>query len=264
MKKETKLFKKIEQLLKQLNLGRYLHRFGPKKYQLKHHLHALLMMEAFQLSFRRAEKLLEMFGIKVPTYSALCKRRQKIPSWIWQKLMLLTSGLRHETVAIDMTGFSRTNPSHHYIKRIDSKDLVKSYAKTSMLYDVDNHKVITLHTKLKLRHELKDVKLLLGSYCRMQCLLADKAYDAEWFHEYCFDKGIQTIIPKKKNIHRGFYRKKQMKNFSEEVYHQRSLIESGFSAIKRKYGSSVSGKGSASINSELSCKAIAHNLELKH
>src|SRR3989338_914791 len=261
-KRECKLLKKVSKLLKQLNQREYLHRFGPKKYKLKHHLFALLIMEAYQLSLRRVEIMLEMFGILVPSYSALCKRRKKIPSWIWNKLVSLTSGLQHENAAIDMTGFSRTNPSHHYIKRIDRKDLVKSYAKTSMLYDVDNHKVITLHTKMRLRHEMKDAKLLLGSYCKMQCLLADKAYDAEWLHEYCFERGIKTIIPKKKNIHRGFYRRKQMKNYSDEKYHQRSNIESGFSAIKRKYGGYVSGKSLKSINSELSCKAIAHNLRL--
>ena len=93
-------------------------------------------------------------------------------------------------------------------------------------------------------------------------MLADKAYDAEWLHKYCFEKNIQTIIPKKKNVKRGFYRRKQMKNYSEEIYHRRSLIESGFSAIKRKYGSFVKGKSLTSINSELSCKALAHNLNL--
>jgi len=264
MKNSCKLIKKLELLLKQLNLGRYLHRFGPKKYQLKHHVFALIVMEAFQLSLRRVEKLLEMFGIKAPTYSALCKRRKKIPSWIWNKLVLLTSGLKHANVAIDMTGFSRTNPSHHYLVRVYRAGYRKGYAKISMLYDVESHKVITLHTRLKPTHEMKDAKLILGSYCRMQCLLADKAYDAEWIHEYCFERGVQTIIPKKINIHRGFYRRKQMKNYSEEKYHQRSNIESGFSAIKRKYGSSVSGKSLSSINSELSCKAISHNLNLNH
>ena len=262
MKKEIKLLKKLEQLLKQLNLGRYLHRFGPKKYQLKHHLFALITMEAFQLSLRRVEKLLMMLEIKVPTYSALCKRRKKIPSTIWQSLIKITSGLQHDAVAIDATGFSRTNPSYHFIKRIDRINPIKRYAKLSILYDVDNHKVLTLHTRVKPSHDIKDAKLLLRNYCKMQRLLADKAYDAEWLHEYCFKRGIQTIIPKKKNILRGRFRKKQMKNFSEEVYHRRSNIESGFSAIKRKYGGSVSGKSSTSIKTELSCKAIAHNLEL--
>ena len=221
-------------------------------------------MEAYKLSLRRVEKMLEMFGIKVPTYSALCKRRKKIPSRIWEKLLLITSGFKHETVAIDATGFSMTNPSHHYLVRVYRMGYRKSYAKLSMLYDVENNKVITLHTRVKPAHEIKDAKLLLRKYCAMKCLLADKAYDAEWLHEYCFERKIQTIIPKKKNIHRGRFRKKQMRNYSEEKYHQRSLIESGFSAIKRKYGGFISGKSLSSINTEVSCKAIAHNLELLH
>jgi len=263
MRKEIKLVKKLEQLLKQLNCRSYLHHFGPKKYQLKHHLFALITMEAFQLSLRRVEKFLIMFGIKVPTYSALCKRRKKIPTIIWQKLILTTSGLKHGNVAIDATGFSRTNPSFHFVKRIDRTNPVKGYAKLSMIYDVVNKKIVILHTRIKSAHDIRDAKLLVGK-CKIKCLLADKAYDAEWFHEYCFWKGIQTIIPKKEWTKKGFFRRKQMKNFSEEKYHQRSLIESGFSAIKRKYGSSVSGRSLASINTELSCKAIAHNLELKH
>src|SRR3989344_4921889 len=137
MKKTCKLFKKLEQMLKQLNCRSYLHHFGPKKYKLKHHLFALILMEAYQLSLRRVEKMLEMFGFKCPTYSALCKRRKKMPSWIWNKLMLLTSGLQHKNAAIDMTGFSRTNPSYHYLRRCYANEYRKSYAKTSMLYDVD-------------------------------------------------------------------------------------------------------------------------------
>ena len=148
MKREVKLLIKIQRLLKQLNFGRYLHRFGPKKYQLKHHLFALLIMEAYQLSLRRVEITLTMLGIVVPTYSALCKRRKKIPSWIWNKLVSLTSGLQHENAAIDMTGFSRTNPSQHYLKRCFSDIYRKGYAKTSVIYDVDRHKVIALHTKI--------------------------------------------------------------------------------------------------------------------
>jgi len=262
VKRETKLIKKLSGLLKQLNCRDYLHYFGPKKFKLKQHLFALITMEAFQLSLRRVEKLLLMFDIQTPTYSALCKRRKKIPTAIWLGLMKLTSGLQHEVVAIDATGFSRTNPSFHYIKRIDSKNPVKNYAKLSMLYDVLHHKVITLHTRVKPAHEIRDAKLLIGSCCQVSCLLADKAYDAEWLHEYCFERKIKTIIPKKINIIRGRFRKIQQINFSQEKYHKRSNIESGFSAIKRKYGGSVLGKSLASVNSELSCKALAHNLSL--
>ena len=193
-KKECRLLKKVSKALKQLNQREYLHRFGPKKYKLKQHLFALLIMESYQLSLRRVEKMLEMFGFKTPTYSALCKSRKKIPSMIWKRLILLTSGLQHENVAIDMTGFSRANPSFHYLRITNGN--MKSYAKTSMVYDIDSHKVIALLTRIKLRHEMKDAKLLIRSL-DVKCLLADKAYDAEWLHQYCFELGIKTIIPKK-------------------------------------------------------------------
>lgn len=264
MKKEIRLTRKIKRLLVRIGAPRWLHRFGPKKYQLKHHLVALVLMEAFQLSLRRVEKLLGMFGIKVPTFSALCKRRKKIPTWIWKSLMAMSAGMEHETVAIDATGFSRTNPSFHFVKRIDREQPIRNYARMSMLFDVDKRKVIALHVRTKPAHEIRDVKTLLNGYCKMQCFLADKAYDAEWLHEWCFDRNVQTYIPSRKRVKKGFYRRKQMKNYSEKVYHQRSLIESGFSAIKRKYGGSVSGKGLSSIRTELSCKALAHNLGLEH
>jgi transposase len=263
MKRGIKLVKKFELLLKQLNCRSYLHHFGPKKYKLKHHLFALVAMQALRLSLRRVEYILKIFGIKAPTYSALCKSRKKIPTIIWQKLISMTAGLQHENVAIDATGFSRTNPSQHYLRRCFSNEYRKGYAKMSALYDIERRKIIALKIGTKPRHDVMDVKHLLRNQ-KMNYLLADKGYDAEFLYKICYKKGIKTIIPVKKKNKRGFYRKLQMKNYSEEKYHQRSLIESGFSAIKRKYGNHVNSKSLISINSELSCKALACNLELKH
>ena len=66
----------------------------------------------------------------------------------------------------------------------------------------------------------------------------------------------------KKTSKRGFYRRKMLKNYSEEIYHQRSLIESGWSSVKRKCGGNVSGKNWKSINAEIYEKMICHNLNL--
>jgi len=125
MKKEIRLVKKLELLLKRINCPRWLHHFGPKKFKFYQHGFALLMKEVLRCSFRRCEQLLEMFGIKVPTYSALCKMRKRIPVWIWNSLLKLTAGVNQDIIAIDSTGFSRTNPSFHYVKRINSKKPVK-------------------------------------------------------------------------------------------------------------------------------------------
>ncbi|MBU2523296.1 MAG: transposase [Nanoarchaeota archaeon] len=98
----------------------------------------------------------------------------------------------------------------------------------------------------------------------MKRLFGDKGYYAEFIHEYCFHHNIQTIIPKKKNVRRGFYRKKQLMNYSDEEYHQRSLIESCFGSLKRKYGGYVLSKKFTSIQSEIYRKAICHNLSLEN
>ena len=262
MKKEVSLVKKIGFLLKQLNCREFLHHFGPKKYKFKQHASALLLKEACKMSFRRVSSLLSMFNLAVPSYSALCKMRKRIPRWIWEQMLRLTSGVKYEQIAIDGTGFSRTNPSYHYINRINRRKPIKRYAKLSALFDTKSKKFCALRIRAKPRHDIKDAKYLLKRVEIQSTLYGDSAYDVEWLHELCFDKCVQTQIKPKKNVRRGFYRKKQMKNYSDEKYHQRSLIESGFGSLKRKYGGSVSGKGIDSINSEIYCKAIAHNIGL--
>jgi transposase len=53
-----------------------------------------------------------------------------------------------------------------------------------------------------------------------------------------------------------------MKRYSEEEYHQRSLIEAGFGSLKRKYGGYVLAKKDRAVKAEIYCKAIAHNMNL--
>jgi len=262
MKKEAKLVKKVEHLLKQIGCPRWLHQFGPKKYKFKQHALALLLKETFRFSFRRISNLLSMLGFEVPSYSALCKMRKRIPLWIWNSLLKLTAGNNHFEVAIDGTGYSLTSPSSYYVQRIDRKKPIKRFTKLSALYSIKRRKFIALKIRARPRHDVKDVKYLLKQNGSMKKLFGDSAYDAEWIHKECFHKGIQTIIKPRKNVKKGFFRKKQMKKYSEKKYHQRSLIESGFSSIKRRYGTSVLSKSLVTQRAEIYCRAIAHNISL--
>jgi len=261
-KKEVKLVKKLNGYLKQLNCRSYLHHFGPKKYKFVHHALALLLKESLKSSFRRIEILMDLLDIKVPTYSALCKSRKKIPTELWNSLLKLTAGETSGVTAIDGTGFSRTNPSFHYVKRIDAKKPVKRYAKLSALFDIKRKKFLALRIRAKPRHDVKDVKPLLRQSKMIESALMDSAYDSESVFEYCWNRNIRAIVKPKKRAKKGFYRKKQRRYFSEEEYHQRSLIESGFGSLKRKYGGSVSAKKSKNLKTEIYCKAICHNMGL--
>lgn len=262
-KREVKFVIKLDCLLKQLNCREYLHHFGPKKYKIKQHLLVMLFMQVSKgSSLRRATLLLELLGFEVPTYSAVCKRRQCIPIALWQAALRVTAGEISGCIAIDATGFSRTNPSYHYVKRINRRQPVKNYAKTSALFDIAERKFCAIRIRTKQRHDIKDAKYLLKRINDVRVICGDTGFDAEWLHELCYLAGIQTQIKPRKNVKRGFYRRKQMKQYSDDAYHQRSLIESGFGSLKRKYGSNVLAKHIEGVRAEIFCKAIAHNLSL--
>lgn len=261
MKKEKNLAKKIFSLLRARDYPRFLHHFGPKTYELYQHVFGLLIKEVTKMSFRRVSNFLQMLGFDVPSYSALCKRRKKIPVELWQKLLNLTAGVCSGDIAVDSTGLSMNNPSYHYVKRIDGK-IPKDFTKISIAYDTKNKKICAVKIGTNKRHDIKDVRYLLKRVKKLFNFYGDSAYDAEWLHEYCFEHGAQTYIKPRKNVKRGFFRKKQMKNYSEEKYHKRNLVESAM-RFKSKYGGSVSAKLVKNINAEVYLKMIASNLMLK-
>jgi len=260
MKKEVSLVKKVDSLLRRIGCPRFLHHFGPKRYRFVQHATALLLKETLKCSFRRIAKLFALLEIDTPTYSALCKSRKRIPAWIWNEMLKITAGTSSGMVAIDGTGFSRTNPSFHYLNRIDGKT-PKRYTKLSALFDLIKKKFTALRIRIKPRHDILDAKPLVQR-SKVRKLFGDSAYDAESLHEYCAWNRIQTIIKPKRNARKGFFRKKQMRNYSDKEYHQRSLIESGFGSLKRKYGGYVLAKKDKALKAEIYCKAIAHNLNL--
>ena len=261
MKTKRNLQIKIKRLVQKLNFPDFLHKFGPKKYKLFDHVSALLTMQICKSSLRRTEIIANLFGQKCPTYSALCKSRKRIPLELWQKLLKLTSGLSSGKVAIDGTGFSKTNPSFHYLKRIDGVN-PRGYTKLSALFDIKNKKFLMMRIRTTPRHDMQDIKYLMKRSCGIKELYGDKGYNANWLFEKCYWEGIQTFIPAKKNAKKGWARKKQMEKWDEIKYHKRSNIESGFSAIKRKYGGVVGAKKIEGMRAEILLKGIAHNLRL--
>ena len=73
MKKEVKLVKKLEQLLKKLNCRSYLHHFGHKKFKFVYHALALLLKESLKCSFGRVEN----FGCQCAKILCLVQEQKK-------------------------------------------------------------------------------------------------------------------------------------------------------------------------------------------
>ena len=263
MDKEVKLVNKIKHLLKRANVPRYLHHYGPKKYEFYQHALALFIRQACRLSLRRVEFLLGSLGFDVPTYSALC-RMNKRASRILVKLFEQTCAFAQVLVAsMDATGLTRSNPSLYFIKRIDRKKPIKRPLKLSYIIDTRRKKILALKIRSKPRHDILDAEYLIRKmYVKPKILVADKGYDSESLHKFCYDNGIISMIPSKKNTRRGFYRKKMKKYWRTKTYHRREISESLFGATKQKYGASVSSKSFQARKSDMYIRGILHNLSL--
>ena len=154
-----------------------------------------------------------------------------------------------------------------YYRRIDKPYPIEIPLKVSLAVDTRTKKILALRLRATKAHDIRDAKYLLERSEKPSKLVADKAYDAEWLHRYCHSLSIQAVIPMRdygtKKIYRGkSYRKLSSKRFNFRTYRRREMIESVFSAIKRKFGSSVSSVKFSAQRAEMYCRAIAHNIFL--
>ena len=270
MKKRIRLQRKILRLFKKANVPRYLHRYGPKKYTSWFLLKFLLLRELFKLSYRQLVLLGDFLRVKeFPHYTTFQKLARRLPRAIWLVLLRESARLQTCTVAsIDATGLSRTNPSLHYLKRIDKDYPIQQSLKLSIMTDNTTKRILSARLRAKPAHDLKDVTYLIKkSPIKPDTCLFDKGYDAEWLHEFLFWNKIKAIIPARyKNVPKyrtkGFFRKKMKKQFDQQLYNKRNLVESVISAIKRKYKSSVSSKHIKTQTAQVYARLILHNLSL--
>ena len=261
VKKEEKLVKKVKHLLRRLGCPRWLHHFGPKKYEFFEHLCALLMRSFCRLSYRRIKQLFDLLGKRCPSKSALQATAAKLNSGFWQRVLQITSG-KNYLVAIDSTCLSRTNPSYHYLRRIDGK-MPKVPIKVSIAFDTRKKKYCAAKIRVLPAHDVRDAIPLLKKI-NPKILVADKAYDSNKIHEYCKQNKILAHIPlrnwKKPRHHNMSQRRIAAKHFKIRTYHRREIVESGNSSNKRKYGSSVSSQTVRTIRTEVYSRLTCHNL----
>ena len=261
MSRQNKLVKKVKHLLRKLGMPRWLHRYGPKKYEFYQHLAALLIRFFCRLSFRRVKQLFDLLGMICPSKSALHYTSKKLNSGFWSRVLKATCGNSY-LIAIDSTGFSRTNPSYHYLKRIDGK-MPKIPIKVSTAFDTKKKKFAAAKIRVLPAHDTRDVRSLI-KLSQPKVLVADKGYDANWIHKYCNERGVKVHIPIRKwgkpKHHNFSARQKAAKFFRKRTYYRRELVESGNSSIKRKFGSSVNSKKVRMIRTEVYGRLACHNL----
>ena len=234
-------------------------------------------MQKLNVSYRRfveicAENNMQrMLGLKrIPHFTTIQKYIARTPKDLFETLVQACTkllNLKDFVAAIDGTGFSTTNPSHYYQKRIDGKK-VKNYTKTVFLSDIRTKLILDVETQSDHTNETTHfkpmVKQLIGC---LKTMLADKGYDSMSNRKLCWNNNIDVHIPfrqwSKARNEINHKSKEQMytKMFDKTVYNQRALAETVNSAIKQTLGGFVRARKASNQQKTITIKALAYNIE---
>ncbi len=169
-------------------------------------------------------------------------------------------------VAIDRTGFNLNSRSPYFCTIAGERN---RFMQTNVAVEVKRRLIIAVRLRRKKRNENIDVPHLMMESSKqlpITAFLADKAYDSEKNHELASAIGTRLITPLRwKNVPvyrtHGIHRKKLRRNFPSEIYRQRVIVESIFSAVKRRFGYRIYSKKFDSQKNELLFRFIAYNAE---
>ena len=195
-------------------------------------------------------------------------------------------GNEHLVLAIDGTGFSDRYASAHFEKRIAElrgsvygRRRARCFVKTSLAGDTETKIVLSADVVRGKTHDIvmgrANVERLAAAGIPAEYVLADKGFDAEWFHELCRERlGATALIPvrmkkderekkctRTKGIRRCSMKWKLKMPENAARYRKRSSIECINSVIKRLFGDSVKARTEETIGNELLSRVIAHNIE---
>lgn len=265
MKKEERLDKKVCRLFKAAGRPRWFHRMGPKKFETWKLCLGLFVKQVYQLSYRRAARFLEDFFNIQLHWTTLQKAAARLPKSLWQSLLAATISVeRISLAAADGTGFSRSGPSHYFLKRIDREGPVGRPVQAITMIDVKNRKFVAGTFLAKPAGEAKRIPTLHNqTEAQIDVLVMDKGFDAEWLHQWLNENGTFSVAPARKRCRRGKHRKLMRDCMDWYIYWQRNIIESLYSALKRLFGNTVRCKNIRTQTAELFCRLIAYNLGLK-
>ena len=216
----------------------------------------------FGLNLRSTEgfvgSLVKLMGlnIKIPNYTTLCRRLQKLSVKLQKKL----SSKKNLHIVIDSTGLKVYGEGewkvrqHGYSKR-------RTWKKLHLAVDESNSQIksVVLSDNSFKDNELFE-DLLTGIDNRIDQISADGAYDSKDCYKICKDKGIKFVVPPRRNavierhgnchdpplprdIHIREIKKIGRKKWKKKhKYHRRSISETAMYRFKILLGDKLSSR----------------------
>ena len=236
-------------------------------------------------TFRQAEvRLAEHHELRqalelthVPDYSTVYRFMHRLDEAapahaLAQTVAFLPAPNTATTVAVDATGLAPGSISTFFVKR--AKDRGEGlpwryWTKWIVAVDVERRAILAQMARQGPWNDGPSLRSLVSAahaLTPVHLVLADAEFDSDLNHKYVRQQiGAQSIIPAKRgkktwNI-KGI-RREMRDNFPASAYGQRSLVESVFSAVKRKLSAKAPGRSVSTQQRQALLLGLAYNLYL--
>jgi len=251
-------------------MPRYNSKFSNKIYDNHQKMIILIFRQKMKTTYRGIVKFLRFSVVarallklkSVPDHSTLVKFHRKLKFVNLDKLLCKKPV---ETSAIDASGFETTHMSYYYANAWRSKDkrIRRRYLKLSIAIDVDSQYILSQKIRIGPRNDNIDFENVLKNV-KCKIVLADKGYDSRKNRYFVLRKmKAYPQIPRRITSGPTYERIGVKIKFDENIYHQRSKVESVFSVIKRKYGNYILSRTFETQKRELLLRLVAYNIDRK-
>ena len=255
-------------------LPAYSHPKSPRRFT-QPQLLACLVLRAYQKQTYRgvadllaaSDALRRALGLaRVPDYSTLQRfaDRAVTPDGIDRLLGRLVErvGPAVADVAMDATGMEPSNASAYYTARRGTRH--KGYVKVSLVVVCGCLLPLAVVVSRGPRHDTSEAAELLAraaAKARPKRLFADKGYDAERVHEFCYDRWkvrsyIPAVVRRRDGRIGGKYRSRMGR--VPKAYGRRWHAEAFMSGLKRTTGSALTARKPNTLDAEASLRVLAY------
>ena len=210
----------------------------------------------------------------IPGHSVIHRGMKKLSIKYIRKVMnRVIRFLRRKgmNIAVDSSGFRTGNSSIWYDIRIRRRNKRKDCIKLHISVDVDTGIIQWFTMTPSRRHDSPEFENLIKHLPELGAVFGDKGYPSRKNCQLVADKNGIPYLHFRDNATNTAKGKpawiisiRKYKNNTEEwlsVYHLRSIVESVFSSIKRRWGSFLRSRRKWMQKKELSIKVLSYNVK---
>jgi transposase len=225
-------------------------------------------------AYLKESETFKNFFNDLPGHSVIHRGMKKLSIKYIRKVMnKVTRFLRRKgmNIAVDSTGFRTGNSSIWYDIRIRRKNTRKDCIKLHISIDVDTGIIHWFIMTSSRKHDSPEFKNLIKHLPELGNVFGDKGYSSRKNCQIVADKEGKPYLHFRDNATNKAKGKsawiisiREYKNNTEEwlsTYHLRSIVESVFSSIKKRWNSFLRSRRRWMQKKELSLKVLSYNVK---